>query len=196
MNFKLQPFLIAISLFLCAALAQSDNKVLGEIEFQGATHVERDAGVWVDGQYLGYLKELKGSKKVLLLPGRHDIAVREDGYQDFRTTINIQPNEKQAVLVTLAKDTRFQMPSVTAEVKISVNPDRAAVFVDDQFVGHAGEFGGAGRGLLLAPGHRKILITLPGYQNFQTEVDLTPNQKFEVKTDLMKLPPSSNAVPQ
>lgn len=177
------------------AFGQANNKILGEIEFQGASDVEKGSGVWVDGQYLGFLKELKGSKRVLLLPGKHDIAVRQDGYEDFRTTLDVQGNEKELVKVSMVKDPRFQMPSQTAEVKISVNPDRAAVFVDEQFVGHAGEFGGAGKGLLLAPGHRKILVTLPGYQNFQTEVDLTANQKFEVKTDLMKLPPSPNATP-
>ena len=195
MRHKLQPLLMLFMLLLPCAFGQANNKVLGEIEFQGATDVEKSSGVWVDGQYLGFLKELKGSKRVLLLPGKHDIAVRQDGYQDFRTIIDVQPNEKQLVKVTMEKDTRFQMPSQTAEVKISVTPDRAAVFVDDQFVGHAGEFGGAGKGLLLAPGHRKIKVTLPGYQDFQTEVDLTANQKFEVKTDLMKLPPSPNATP-
>jgi hypothetical protein len=28
---------------------------------------KRLSGVWVDGEYVGYLKELKGSKKVLLV---------------------------------------------------------------------------------------------------------------------------------
>jgi len=59
------------------------NKVLGEVQLLGAGDTEKNAGVWVDGQYLGYLKELKGSKKILLIPGEHDIAVREDGYHDF-----------------------------------------------------------------------------------------------------------------
>jgi len=181
-------FLISGLLILLAASALADNKVLGEVEFQGETKVERDSGVWVDGQYLGYLKELKGSKKVLLLPGQHDIAVRQDGYQDFRTTITLQPGEKQLVMVKMAKDLRFQMPSVTAEIKISVNPDRAAVFLDGLLVGHAGEFGGIAKSLLVAPGHRKIVISLPGYQSFTTEVDLAPNQKFNLKTDLLKEP--------
>ncbi len=175
------------ALILLAAVATAENKVLGEIEFQGATKLERDSGVWVDGQYLGYLKELHGSKKVLLLPGTHDIAVRQDGYMDFRTSVTLQPGQKQIVLVTMEKDLRFQMPSVTSEIKLSVNPDRAAVFLDDLFVGHAGEFGGVGRSLLVAPGHRRLVISLPGYRTFQTEVDLAPKQKFEVKTTLQKL---------
>jgi hypothetical protein len=183
-----RPSLFFSVILLMASLASAaDNEVLGEIEFQGATKIERDSGVWVDGQYLGYLKELKGSKKVLLLPGEHDIAVRQGGYLDFRSTITVAPGEKQLVLVKMIKDTRFQMPQVTAEIKMSVNPDRAAVFLDDLFVGHAGEFGGPGRALVVAPGHRKIAITLPGYQSFQTEVELAPNQKIEVKTDLQKL---------
>jgi len=187
---------VCASLLLALAALAGDNQVLGEIEFQGATKVEKTSGVWVDGQYLGYLKELKGSKKVLLLPGQHDIAVRQGGYQDFRTTVDVAPGEKQLVLVRMAKDMRFQMPEVTAEIKMSVNPDRAAVFLDDLFVGHVGEFGGAGKGLLVAPGHRKITISLPGYQSFHTEVDLAPNQKFEVKTELQKLTATESAASQ
>ncbi len=163
------------------------NQVLGEVDFEGATSVERDSGVWIDGQYLGYLKELKGSKKVLLLPGQHQITVRHDGYKDFTQQINLQPAEKQSVQVTLEKDVRFQMPAVTAEIKVSVDPDRAAVFVDGFLAGHAGELGGIGKSLLVAPGKRKITISLPGYQTFETEVELAPHQKFTLKTKLLKI---------
>ncbi|MGA8153218.1 MAG: PEGA domain-containing protein [Terriglobales bacterium] len=180
-------------IILLAASALGENKVLGEVELQGETKVERDSGVWVDGQYLGYLKELKGSKRILLLPGQHDIAVRQDGYEDFRTTVTTQPGEKQLVMVKMARDLRFQMPSVTAEIKLSVNPDRAAVFVDGLLIGHAGEFGGIAKSLLVAPGHRKISISLPGYRTFTTEVDLAPNQKFTLKTDLIKEPGAAPA---
>ena len=164
----------------------SSNKVLGEVQLVGAGDTEKDAGVWVDGQYLGYLKELKGSKKILLLPGDHDIIVRQDGYQDFSQKVAVQAGEKRTISVKMAKDLRFQMPSTSSEIKFSVTPSRAAVFVDGQYVGHAGEFGGPGKGLLVAPGHRKITVSLTGYKNFDTEVDLAPNQKFEIKTDLVK----------
>jgi len=181
-------FFLAGLVILLAGSALAENKILGEVELQGATKVERDSGIWVDGQYLGYLKELKGSKKILLLPGQHEIVARQDGYQDFHTTVTLQGGEKDLVMVKMARDTRFQMPSVTAEIKISVNPDRAAVFVDGFLVGHAGELGGIAKSLLVAPGHRKITISLPGYQTFTTEVDLAPNQKFNLKTELLKVP--------
>jgi hypothetical protein len=170
-----------LSIFIQASYAGND--VLGELQLEGATKVEKTSGVWIDGQYLGYLDELKGSKKILLLPGEHKIAVRQNGYVDFTQDVTLRPGEKQLLTVKMIKDTGYVMPAVTAEVKVSVNPDRAAVFLDGRYVGHAAELG---RGLIVAPGHRKIAISLPGYQTFSTEVDLAPKQKFEIKTDLLK----------
>lgn len=183
--------LLRCALMLCSVsiwgvTCYAGNDVLGEIQLEGATKVEKTSGVWIDGQYLGYLDELKGSKKILLLPGEHKIAVRQNGYQDFTRELVLQPGQKQLVVVKMVKDLRFKMPPVTAEIKLSINPDRAAVFLDGLFVGHAGEFGGIAKSLLVAPGHRKIAISLPGYETFSTEVDLSPNQKFEIKTDLVK----------
>jgi PEGA domain-containing protein len=40
--------------------------------------------------------------------------------------------------------------------------------------------------LLLAPGRHRVKVTLPGYQTFETEINLLANQKFELKTDLFK----------
>src|SRR5262249_58400634 len=107
-------------------------------------------------------------------------------YQDFADKITVRPGEKQTISVRMIKDPRFTMPSAFSEIKLSVTPDRVAVFVDGLYVGHAGEFGGIARSLLIAPGHRKISISLPGYQTFNTEVDLVPKQKFQIKTDLIK----------
>ena len=174
--------------FIFSMTALAENKVLGQVDLQGATKIEKDSGVWVDGQYLGYLKELKGNKKILLLPGEHEIVVRQDGYEDFRTTVNLQPAQKVLVDVKLVKDLRFKMPSVFSDIKMDVNPSRAAIFVDDLFVGHAADFDGLAHSLRVAPGHRKITISLPGYQTFNTEVDLLPNQKFKLKTKLLKAP--------
>jgi PEGA domain len=188
---KLLSLLGVLLLLWPLALFSQSNQVLGEVELVGAGKVEKDSGVWVDGQYLGYLKELKGSKKILLLPGDHDITVRQDGYEDFRDKITVQPDKKQTVAVKMVKDLNFRSPSVFSEIKLSVAPDRAAVFVDGLYVGHVGEFRGVGKGLLVAPGRRKITISLTGYRSFNTDVDLAPSQKFEVKTDLTKKPIAS-----
>src|SRR6202162_4845455 len=91
------------SLLLLTPAIYAGNQVMGEIQFEGKSHVEKTSGVWVDGQYVGYLKELRGSKKVLLLPGEHVITVRQDGYQDFTERVVLQPGEKQVVRVAMER---------------------------------------------------------------------------------------------
>ena len=182
-----QWIVIALAGLLLVPMAYAgDNEVMGEIIFQGKGKVEKTSGVWVDGQYVGYLKELKGSKKVLLLPGQHTITVKQDGYQDFVQRVALQPGEKRIVSVAMVHAATGPMPVVTAEVKIAVNPSRAAVFLDGLFVGHVGEFEGGGRGMLVAPGQHKIKIALPGYQTFETQINPQAHQKVEVKTELVK----------
>lgn len=180
--------LFAILCFsIAAAQASSQNsKVMGEVRFEGATKLERDSGVWVDGGYVGYLKELKGDKKVLLLPGEHQIVVRQSGYDDFVQKIVVEPGQTQVVRVVMHLMAGARSPNVTATLKVTVSPGRAAVFLDDNYVGHASELGGAIHSLLISPGKHRIKVELPGYRSFETEVNLLAGQKSEVKTELVK----------
>ena len=188
---------ILLSSLISVRAANAGNDVLGEIELVGASKVEKTSGVWIDRQYIGYLNELKGSKKLLLLPGEHEIIVRQGGYLDFEQKVSVRAGEKQVINVKMEKDLRVQMPQVTAEIKLDVNPNRAAVFVDGVFVGHVAEFGGIGRALLVTPGKRKVVISLPGYQTFETDIDLVANQKSTIKTELVKGGPAEGtSLPQ
>src|SRR5271166_1577758 len=169
--------LVLFSSLMFSPSIHAQNQVLGEIELVGASKVENTSGVWIDGQYVGYLGELKGSKKLMLLPGEHAITVRQGGYLDFAQKITVRAGEKQTIAVKMEKDTRVTLPKVTAEIKLEVKPNRAAVFVDGVFVGHIAEFEGPGKALLVAPGKHKIKISLPGYHDFETDIDLVANQK-------------------
>jgi PEGA domain len=190
LRFQLSRLLFA-NLCFCSLLAitqaaSQNNKVMGEVRFEGATKLEKDSGVWVDGGYVGYLKELKGSKKVLLLPGEHTIAVRQSGFDDFTQKIVVEPGQVQTVQVVLHQMAQTHAPDITATLKVTVQPGRAAVFLDDKYIGHAGELGGAAHSLLISPGKHRIKVELPGYQTFETEVNLLAGQKSEVKTELAK----------
>jgi hypothetical protein len=180
------PIVVALILLLSAADSHADNRVMGEVQFEGTSKVERDSGVWIDGQYVGYLKELKGDKKVLLLPGEHEISVRQAGLEDFVRKIVVEPGQKQLVRVAMQKSVGWQIPSAIATLKLTVQPNRAAVFLDDRYIGHVGEFGGKFHSVQIAAGKHRIKIELPGYRTFETEVNLLAGQKSEVKTDLVK----------
>jgi hypothetical protein len=173
--------------FVPSSARAAQNQVMGELQFSGATKVERDSGVWIDGQYVGYLKELKGDKKIMLLPGDHEISVRQAGYKDFTKTIVAEPGQVQPFPVKMERELRAQYPTANAAIlKLTITPERAAVFVDDGYIGHASDFGGAFHSMLVIPGKHRIKIELPGYQTFETEINLLARQKSEVKTELVR----------
>jgi hypothetical protein len=174
-------FWLGIASRICA---QNTNQVLVQVNFEGKTNIDKSSGVWVDGQYLGYVSELKGNKKVLLVPGRHEIAVRQVGYKDVTESIEVGPGSTTIVKVRMEKDPDAVHSNVTGEVKLQVTPDRAAVFVDGRYAGYVHQFGGVKRAMLIAPGKHHIKIALPGYRDFETEITVQANQKVTVKTVL------------
>jgi len=169
-----------------ATLLHAENSVLAEVRFVAHNRAEKTAGVWVDGQYVGYTKELNGDKKMLLLTGKHEITVRQPWYKDYVEQAVLEPGEVHTINLLLVKDARTPAKNATGELKISATPTRAAVFVDEQFTGHVDEFDGLGKAMLLTPGKHRVRIALPGYLPFETVVDLRPHQKLKIETALMK----------
>jgi PEGA domain-containing protein len=169
-----------------AKTVTAQNDVMGELQFEGKTKVERDSGVWIDGNYVGYLKELNGSKKIMLLPGEHQVTVKQSGYIDFVQKVVVEPGEKRLVVVSLHLAPSATAPEVTATLKLKIKPARAAVFLDGKFVGHAGDFGGAFKSMKISPGKHRVRVELPAYRTFETEVNLLANQESEIKTELVK----------
>jgi hypothetical protein len=178
--------LFALTCFFMVKPVFAQNKIFGEVDLSGATKVEKHSGVWIDGQYVGYMHELKGDKKIMLLPGEHEISVRQGGYEDFTQEIIVEPKQTLTVPVRMHRAPNAIVPVITAELKVDVQPDRSAVFVDDQFQGHAGELGGAFHSMLLSPGMHRIKVELPGYQTFESDVSLVAGQKSVVKTELVR----------
>ena len=87
----------------------------------------------------------------------------------------------------LLKNPRAAYPGANAAiVKFDITPDRSAVFIDDIYVGPSGKFGGFFNSMTIEPGRHRVKIELPGYRTFETEISVLPEQKLEIKTDLVK----------
>jgi PEGA domain len=183
---KAFSLLLAVSSIGMVGLLDAQNRVLAELRFMAHNRAEKTAGVWVDGQYVGYVKELNGDKKMLLLPGKHEIVVRQPWYRDYVEQAVLEPGEVHTVTLTMTKKTHTLAQDATGELKISAIPTRAAVFVDEQFAGHVDEFDGLGKAMLLTPGQHRVRIALPGYLPLETVVDLRPHQKLKIQTELVK----------
>ena len=120
-----------------------------------------------------------------MLPGQHEVVVRQSGYQDYVEKIVVEPGQKRLVSVTMHLAPRASVPEITSTLKLKIKPKRAAVFLDEKFVGHAADFGGAFRSMKISPGKHRIRVELPGYRTFDTEMNLLANQESEVKTELV-----------
>src|ERR1700756_4118331 len=165
---KALGLLLTILLTAGASVWASDNQVLAELRFVAHNGAEKKAGVWVDGQYVGFVKELNGDKKMLLLPGKHEIVVRQSWYKDYVDDAVLEPGETHLVVLTLTKDAPTPKKPPPGKLKTAATPERAAVFVDEQFAGHVDEFDGVGKAMLLTPGKHRVRVALPGYLPFET----------------------------
>ncbi len=177
---------VGVLLLTPALTGAQQSKIMGELRFSGNKTV-KDSGVWIDGQYVGYVNELKGDNAISLLPGNHEIIVRQAGYKDYTKDIVVEPRQVQSIAVTMEKDPRAIYPTGgnSAELKLDIAPARAAVFVDDRYIGHASDFGGY-HVMVVTSGKHRVKVELPGYRTFETEVNPLPGQKTEIKTGLIK----------
>ena len=180
---SLPAILVVLAL---VGMVHAEDRVQSELKFVAHNKAEKTAGVWVDGQYVGFVKELAGDKKIVLLPGKHDVLVRQAWYKDYAEQVILEPGKTSVINVALVRDEHPNTREATGELKISATPTRAAVFVDNQFAGHVDEFDGAGKAMLLTPGRHNIRVALPGYLPFETVVEMRAHQKVKLQTDLVK----------
>jgi hypothetical protein len=165
----------------------AQKNVMGQLQLTPTTKIAKTSGVWIDGQYVGYLSELKGGNRLKLLPGEHELIVRQAGYFDYNKKVIIEPKAVTPVRVAMERDSRFVYPDpkTSSEVRLNVQPGRAAVFLDDYYVGTVDAYYGVEHAMLVVPGKHRFKIALAGYRTFETQVELYPKQKFELRTDLV-----------
>lgn len=184
---KQRTLAVAIGLLFGMRLGVAANPLFGEIELDVASKVEKNAGVWLDGQYLGHVRELRGNGQLVLPPGEHRVLVKLIGFENLERSVIVEPGQSQKIHVALVPDASVQYASEDelAELKLAVEPEEAAVFVNDIYSGYVDQFNGR-RGMRMGPGVYAVRIALPGYDSFETEITIAANQEYEIKTKLRK----------
>ena len=193
----LEPFLgsllIAVALVAGVGTYAQQTGKLCEVRFTTDTQDERDAGVWIDGKYAGYVKELKGDRKVMLSAGEHEISIRQAGYKELSKKIVVDPDQAQTIAVVLEADAKVILPGGNAaELRLDIQPKRAAVYVDGGYMGHGGDFSGRFHSMLVAPGKHKLRVELEGYIPYEIDINPVANEKSRMNIALLK---SSDATP-
>jgi hypothetical protein len=121
----------------------------------------------------------------MLPAGEHEITIRQAGYDDLTRKVVVDPDHIQNVAVVLVESTKMTYPGVNAaELRLDIRPKRAAVFVDDGYMGHGSDFGGRFHSMLLIPGKHRLKVKLNGYRTYETEINVVANDKSRMAINL------------
>ena len=187
-SMRLLTFSLLVLLFVAHADTYGQQSpAMGEVRFSADNQTERDSGVWIDGKYAGYVKELKGNRKVMLPPGEHEISIRQAGYKDFTKKLVVESDQIQTIAVVMEENTKAIYPGAdAAELRLDIRPKRAAVYVDDGYLGHGSDFGGRFHSMLVSPGKHRLRVILDGYRTYEAEINVLASQKSQMKIVLEK----------
>jgi hypothetical protein len=149
MNFRRTVWLGVAALLPLLAQGQS----MGSLTVKANTG---RAGVFVDGKYLGPAANFKVARTYKVAAGEHELKLVEPRYEEWTTKITIQAGKK----TTIAQDLKALPLTKGPFGKLRTHSDDkfAAVYVNEKYMGHAGEFDNSVQGLLLNPGDYAVRI--------------------------------------
>jgi hypothetical protein len=176
-----------------------------------------EARVYVDGYYAGTVDDFDGLfQRLHVSPGRHEIALKLEGYKTHRVKVYVAPEATVKVHYDLEKGEGETLENLVKdapesearrgreqEERWAESEDRAeaeetaavggrldlSVRPEDASVYVDGAFRGSGReasSLKLAPGRHRIEIVRPGYQTLEREVEIVPGEPTSLKVELEK----------
>ncbi|HLK50194.1 MAG TPA: PEGA domain-containing protein [Bryobacteraceae bacterium] len=143
-----------------------------------------DAGVWVNGKYVGPSHRFTLSEKYAAPAGEVEVTFREPRYEDYTTKVNVQARKTTKIKYTLKKREeptgpfgRLRLGGGEAESFISVAAgDTGPIYLNDRFVGYVDELNNAGGGLLINPGTYDLLVDSQRFGQIHQKVTIEANK--------------------
>lgn len=152
--------LAALAIFSVACFAADAGRLKMEVN-------PGRAGVFVDGKYLGPAANFKVGQTYELPAGEHELKLVDPRYQPIEKKITITAGEKTVVKEAM---TALPTPKPPFGYLRTENEDHfAAVYINDQFMGHVDEFSNPGQKLALNPGTYEVKIAPRNGQNAVTK---------------------------
>ena len=133
------------------------------------------AGVFIDGKYVGPAGNFGIGRKYRVAAGEHEVQLSEPRYEDLVTRVTIKPGKK-TILAESMKPRPLPKPPFGS--LHTVAPDKfTAVYVNGQFMGHAGEFNNRFQRLKLNPGEYTVkLVPVNGGEAYEKKVRIEANK--------------------
>ena len=168
----------ALSLVAVAGASAQDT---GYIKARGKPG---DAGVFVDGQYVGPASRFTVPEKYPAPAGEVEVTVKDPRYEDYTTKVTVRTKKTTKLHYSLkpvepAKPPfgRFRLGGGEPESFISIAAgDTGAVYINDKFFGHVDELNNAGSGILLNPGSYDLHIVSSTFGEIRQKITIEANK--------------------
>src|SRR5579859_4428747 len=143
-----------------------------------------DAGVFINGQYVGPATRFTVPEKYPAPTGEIEVTFKDPRYEDYTTKVTVRPKKTTKIKYALkpvepAKPPfgRFRLGGGEPDSFISVAAgDTGAVYLNDKFYGHVDELNNLGSGILLNPGTYDLHIVSPVYGDIRQKITIEANK--------------------
>jgi hypothetical protein len=153
------------------------------------------AGVFVDGKYVGPAGNFGVARKYAIAAGDHEVKLSEPRYKEVVTKVTIRPGKTTELVENMTWGPGYSLPPDGLWEALppakppfgtlrTICPDKfEAVYVNGNFVGHAGEFDNPVQGLLLNPGKYTVkIVPASGGQGHEEQVQIETDKVVIVRS--------------
>jgi hypothetical protein len=171
-------FLAALGVFAvtCASAQQT-----GYIKARGKPG---DAGIFINGQYVGPAVRFTVPEKYPAPAGEIEITVKDPRYEDYTTKVTVRPKKTTHLKYALKKLEepnppfgRFRLGGGEPESFMSVAAgDTGPIYINDKFFGYVDELNNPGGGLLLPPGTYDLHVVSPVFGDIRQKITIEANK--------------------
>lgn len=143
-----------------------------------------DAGIFVDGKYMGPASRFTVPEKYALDPGAHDVVIRDPRFEEFVTKVTVAARKTTKISYHPKRLPepkgpfgRLRLGGGEKESFLSVTAgDVGAVYLNTRFVGYVDELNNLGSGILLPVGDYDLLISSPLFGEIKQTVKIEANK--------------------
>ena len=168
----------ALSLVVVAAATAQDT---GYIKARGKPG---DAGVFVNGQYVGPASRFTVPEKYSAPAGEVEVTFKDPRYEDYTTKVTVRPKKTTKLHYSMKRIEpakppfgRFRLGGGELESFMSIAAgDTGAVYINDKFFGHVDELNNPGGGILLNPGTYDLHVVSSVFGEIRQKITIVANK--------------------
>lgn len=181
--------LATLTALASAAPAFAGDKTYGSSANPGILKTKihpADAGVWIDGKYIGHADRFSGPGENLFLPpGEHEVRFTMVYFKDHVEKVVIREGEKTVIRRRLDPSDEKRPTGPFGKVKIHpAGALNAAVLVNGRHIGYADQMNKIAQTLLLEPGKHEIELRYEGYKPWKQTVEIQAGQRIVLEPTL------------